>query len=323
MSRSSFHRVCFAMTMISVFLVLSCKKTDPTNPYDSIEPVITNTPNLSDIPVNNFAWLHGKIFKPTCANSGCHDGTFEPEFRSISSAYNSLVNHPVISNDSENSFEYRVSPGNASSSLLHARLTTVLPNSSGMMPLEVDEDSDWDDNTSNYIQAITDWINNGAKDMYGQSPASGQSDFPPQIGGVVVFPEGNTTEPYERDPESVGITPILVDAASIDIWVQVTDDNTPVGSIGINEFRYAESISELDTAPSILYSTGQNLLATDFSGNAVDFGHRVTIDLSGFVSGTTFFIRSYFDDGVQSQVTEIPGEGSNPYITAIFTIQIL
>ncbi|MBK7268515.1 MAG: hypothetical protein IPI07_03030, partial [Flavobacteriales bacterium] len=31
--------------------------------------------------------------------SGCHDGTFEPEFRTIASAYNSLVYHPVIAND--------------------------------------------------------------------------------------------------------------------------------------------------------------------------------------------------------------------------------
>lgn len=310
------------MTVLLVTFMSACKKNEITNPYESIEPITVDNPDVNDIPSENFAWLHGKIFGPTCANSGCHDGTFEPEFRSISSAYNSLVNHEGISNDDQNNYSYRVVPGNAQSSLLHARLTINIPNTSGVMPLVVDPNSDWNENSSQYIQAITNWINNGAKDMYGQSPGDGQSDFPPQINGLVIFPSGNTTNPYERDPESVGITPIMVDATAIDIWVQVSDDNTPAEQLSVNEFRFAESLGDLNNASPQLYNYDNSLLATNFSGNPVNFTHKVTVDLSSFDSGSTFFLRSYFNDGIQEYTTEIPGEGSNPYITAIFTMQV-
>src|SRR5436190_551220 len=93
---------------IVVSLLYSCKKDEVKNPYAEVQPVVHNdNPDLATLPEGSFAWLHAKIFRPTCANSGCHDGTFEPEFRSINSAYNSLVHHPVIANTPNNDFEFR------------------------------------------------------------------------------------------------------------------------------------------------------------------------------------------------------------------------
>lgn len=45
---------------------------------------------------NTIQGLHAGLFKPTCANSGCHDGNFEPDFRTVESSYYSLVQQPVI-----------------------------------------------------------------------------------------------------------------------------------------------------------------------------------------------------------------------------------
>ena len=70
-----------------VIFMYSCKKESSNNPYDALAVVENTNPDLSSIPSTNFAYLHDKVFAPTCANSGCHDGTFEPEFRSITSSY--------------------------------------------------------------------------------------------------------------------------------------------------------------------------------------------------------------------------------------------
>ena len=170
----------------ALFLLLAlctCKKKDTANPYDSIDRTVPNyNPTPASLPEGSFAWLHANVFKPTCANSGCHDGTFEPEFRTMASAYNSLVRQPTISNDSAQSFSVRVLPGDANGSWLHERLINFVPNTSGIMPLVTEPSSDWPAKKTMYIQKITDWINAGAPDMYGNpAPAANaeQHEFDP------------------------------------------------------------------------------------------------------------------------------------------------
>ena len=65
---------------------------------------------------------------PHCANSGCHDGSFEPDFRTIESSYNTLVYQPVIKNNPDGNYQFRVKAGNIDESVLYARL---LSNSDG------------------------------------------------------------------------------------------------------------------------------------------------------------------------------------------------
>lgn len=321
--KSSISLVSLLVVGISIGLFSSCKKDEPENPYDEIvRTVAVDNPSVNDIPVGNFAWLHGKIFAPTCANSGCHDGTFEPDFRTISSSYNSLVNHPVISNDATMSFNVRVLPGNAGSSLLNERLTADIPNSSGIMPLEVDEESDWDSFSASYISNIQAWINGGARDMYGNLPSAESGNLPPTVDGLVVFPSGNTTTPFNRNPDEPGITPIEVNAGVIDIWVKANDDELSPTELGTNLLFYASSVNDLDAASPIIFSTANSINAEDFSGNAGTFYHKVSLDLSASNSGDTFFLRTQFDDGV-NPVVSTPNSGSNPFITAIFVIKVL
>ena len=54
---------------------------------------------------------HKNILEPKCANPACHDGTFEPDFRTIEGSYNTLVYHPVTKNDEDLTYEHRVVPG--------------------------------------------------------------------------------------------------------------------------------------------------------------------------------------------------------------------
>ncbi len=142
---------------------LSCQK-DHTNPYDEQDlPNNGSDTVLVDLPATSFAGIHANILSPTCARSGCHDGNFEPDFRTIEGSYNTLVDHPIIKNDPQNTYQVRVKPGNPDQSLLFARLTFDIDGNSGLMPLSVDSGSDWEEKKEDYIQNIKDWIQQGAK----------------------------------------------------------------------------------------------------------------------------------------------------------------
>ncbi|MFT4677925.1 MAG: hypothetical protein ACI84C_000288 [Flavobacteriales bacterium] len=308
--------------MCIIALIASCKKDDPVNPYDDIVRVLNDNPEADDLPVGNFAWLQAKVFGPTCANSGCHDGTFEPAFSTITSSYNTLVNHPVITNDDNGTFTYRVVPGDAENSLLHERLTTFIPNTSGIMPLEWDPDSDWPENEDFYISQVAIWIDAGAKNMYGQAPNSSSLDFPPSAEGLVVFPSGNTTTPYPRNEDGVGITPILVEAAEIDIWIRVTDDITALDDFPAAFVKLAADLGGFPTEVThdLIYSSP--LTALDFTNQDALFYYKATVDLTGASSGQTFFLRAYLDDGEQTDITEIPNDGSSNVINALFLLSV-
>jgi hypothetical protein len=60
-------------------LLFSCAK-EPVNPYDQIEDPNQETEEETELDPTSIMGLHANVFRPTCANSGCHDGTFEPDF---------------------------------------------------------------------------------------------------------------------------------------------------------------------------------------------------------------------------------------------------
>ena len=142
-----------------LFLALiSCGNEQPPNPFDigTGEPV--DTANLT-----GFAALHEKFLEPRCANPACHDGTFEPDFRTVEGSYNTLVYHPVVKNDANGTFEYRVVPGDVNQSWLINRLMTA-NDTLGRMPLYA-EPLTWDE-----VKEFSDWIMAGAPDARGNLP---------------------------------------------------------------------------------------------------------------------------------------------------------
>ena len=108
-----------------------------------------------------------QIFGPTCANSGCHDGTFEPDFRTAEASYNSLVYQPIIKNYVSNPLTHRALPYDANNSMIIRRLTEDIDGISGIMPLATEPDSDWEINKESYIAALNEWINAGCPDLFG------------------------------------------------------------------------------------------------------------------------------------------------------------
>lgn len=313
------------MLGVTIILAMSCKKDGPENPYEGITSVVQNdNPEPDAFPVGSFAWLHAKVFRPTCTNSGCHDGTFEPEFRSLSSTYNSLVFHPVIANDDAQTYEYRVVPGNADLSLLHARLTIDIPNTTGTMPPLVDPGSDWPDNSEMYIQKIKDWINNGATDMYGNPAPVEEANFPPLLYGVSIFPVGNTTTPFPREEDATyGVGSIEIPAGNVDVWILPYDDNA--GFTGFNSVSLKASESPTDFTNFIAADCAVQspISALDFGNNVSQFYYKGTLNFSAAQTGDTYFIRCYMDDGMQTTLTEVPNNGSIYVYYLLFSVKIV
>ena len=161
-----FIKILFITIVSFVIIFSACKKDDYKNPFDDINNETSqDSTNLVELDPISIEGLHANIFRPTCANSGCHDGNFDPDFRTIQSSYNTLVNQPIIKNDPQDTYSFRVVPGNAEASQIIARLTFDIDGQSGIMPLTIDPDSNWEAEKEDLIQNIRDWIAAGAKNV--------------------------------------------------------------------------------------------------------------------------------------------------------------
>jgi len=307
-----------ASLAIIVIAIQGCKKNEIVNPYDDYStPKLYEEPTLASLPTSNFGYLHAKVFKPTCANSGCHDGAFEPDFRTISSAYNNTVNHTVLTNNPAGDFTYRVKPGDAALSLLHERLITALPSTSGIMPpVYADE---WVVNKSKHISAIKDWINEGAKDMYGNSPAIGNPN--PVVTGFKAFSNNSTSSEYSR-ASGAGILPILIPRNDVDLWFSIEDDATSSTNLTVNQIKIDTAMFEFDSIPPLNMSVSTGFSANDFSGTSTTYTHKYDFDASAYPSNTLLFVRVYVQDNDHTAPAENPSDGSARQTIYLFTLFI-
>jgi len=102
-----------SLFFIFLFLVfLSSCGEEYVNP-DKDPDLIANQPDTTnqELPPASFSGLNADIFSKSYPLSGCYDGNFEADSRTVESSYNTLVNHPIIKNDTQGSFSVRVKPG--------------------------------------------------------------------------------------------------------------------------------------------------------------------------------------------------------------------
>lgn len=299
-----------------LLFTFSCKKNDIENPYNGYStPKLYEEPTLASLPTSNFGYLHATVFKPTCANSGCHDGAFEPDFRTIGSSYNNTVLHNVLTNNAAGDFTYRVKPGDAALSLLHERLLVALPSTSGIMPpVYADE---WIVNKQKHITAIKNWINAGAKDMYGNDPVVGNPN--PIVTGMNAYDNNNTTAPKSRAP-GAGITPIMIPRNNVDLWFSIDDDATAASSMTVNEIKVSTAMFNFDTVPAQNMTVSAGITANDFSGASATFTHKFDLDASGYPANTILFVRVYVQDANHTTPAENPSDGSSKPAIYLFTL---
>ena len=320
--------------LFAFFLVLffSCQD-DEINPYNdpSLQPpesIDTNYfSNESEISA-----LHYNVFMPYCANSGCHDGNFEPDFRTVESSYSTLVYQPVVKNNDNQTYEYRVVPGNSAQSILYARLlsyengVSVFDNNSQVMPMDADivydpnKNHPWHERKSEMIAEIKQWIDDGAKDMFGNEPS--EYNKVPEMLGCIAYVTGQNTPLSRELPRGTIYVPS--NANSIDLFFSVLDDNLISNELTYNKVKFSKNLLSFSFQPE----RSLEVMSTPISGtgfypsNNIDFFHKFTLDMSVYESGDVVFIKIYLQDDVNS-VTEIPTNGSDYQIIKHFSFTVI
>lgn len=319
---------------ISVSLILcSCEK-DRINPYD--DPNLDAPNNIDTNYFNNptsFAALQNNIFRPYCANSGCHDGgMFPPDFRTIESSYSTLVYRPIIKDNGDPSYEFRVKPGESDKSVLYARLledanrvsifdpgSRVMPGNTGPAD-DPDQNHEWHGVKNQYIPNIKDWIDAGAKDIFGNTPL--EPNKIPEMRGCIAFATGQTTPLSREQPRGTIYVPS--NTASVDFWFSVLDDIQSPNELTYNQIKFSKNLFSFSFQPSYpLQVINPPIIETGFYQSTTDeFYHKYTLNMSSYSSGDVVFIKIYLQDNVNS-VTEIPSNGSEYQIVKHFTFTVL
>jgi len=224
--------------------LINCTEDDfPLNPYDGID--YGNTTLVIDtVSSTSFVKLHRDVLRPSCNVMGCHDGSFEPDFRTVESAYNTLVYHTIIKNNLAEDFTYRVVPGDTGLSVLHERLTNCcFVNTNDRMP---------QDNIGNALpeadlDAVTAWILEGAKDITGAIP-----NAPNNLPNIKYFYVTNTDYDSVYSENRIGglfYNPFLMpNNEQVNFIFRVKDDHTIAQNLKINQLSISENIDDFSNS---------------------------------------------------------------------------
>jgi hypothetical protein len=320
-------------TVISIMILFTACKKETVNPYDDDS---LNPPNSNDTNYFNnaspFASLQNNVFQPYCNNAGCHDGTFEPDFRTIESSYSTLVYQPIIKNNTAESFEYRVKPGEAEKSVLYARMlsdnngVSLFDNNSQVMPITADivydpnQSHSWHGVKNELITDVKEWIDNGAKDIFGNLPSEPNNQ--PQMRGCIAFLTGENTPLNREQPR--GTIYIPSNATSVDFWFSIIDDIQNPSELTYNKIKLSTDLFSFTAQTEYpLEIISPPIVESGYYINTVDnFYHKFTLNMNTYETGDVVFIKIYLQDDT-NPVTEIPSNGSAYAIIKHFSFTIL
>lgn len=283
--------------------IFSCKKEEaPANPYDDVN-YDTDTSQQTNPDPNTIVGLHKNIFSTRCALPGCHDGSFEPDFRTVQSTYSTLVYQDVVKTtvDSVHFYSRRVVPGDINSSFLVERLTTT---TSDYMP------SNGSRLSTDDINHIKTWINNGALDQFGNSAIL--PNLPPNINWFYAV----STSYVRMDTvklNGIGYNPFLVSPGQqfyLGMWVD--DDSTATNQLTNGKVKF--SLDKND------FSNAQTFNAS-YVGNPF-WSWVALVDASAYNPGEQVYFRFYINDGQQVNDTELPRNNSEWWLKSIFSFYI-
>ena len=284
----------------------SCEKEAVIEP----NPFEENTNNqdtvqfeFGDIDPNSIAGLYQNIFGPTCANVGCHDGTFEPDFRTIESSYHTMVYRTPIKNDG--SLTYRVDPGNPNQSSIVKRLAgTIAPK----MPIEIEPDSDWWDKSDEYIQNVRTWIENGALDLAGNVPQLNYIN--PNIIGAMAIVEGELLI-RENNYGSI-IVPDTI--SNIELFLGFDPINNP-NNFSINQLMFGKD-QELFSADTSIVMEVMDSPITQYGlyGELINYTHKIELNLDSLLLTSGHYFMRIRVQEESNPITEIPTDNGLYYI---------
>jgi hypothetical protein len=273
-----------------VIVAWACNKTveDPTpNPYLGLNNGNTNpTPDTTS--PQSLRNLHKNIFAVKCANPTCHDGSFEPDFRTPESTYLTLVYHPVVKNDTAGSFMFRVVPKNVPKSWLHYRLITD-DNDIGRMPL-------YNEPLNNEeLSNIIGWINKGCPDASGV--VRNYPNMNPYIGYYVAYNQNGQRIDLSRTDGWA--SPFIVNAGSnVELRVLMSDDSTLTSDLQIKQIKISQDRENFSAAQTFDLSFYYNTFC------------RLFFTSSSFTNNQKWYFRFYAKDATNPTIVEYPKNSS-------------
>ena len=307
----------FGIFLIAILLIAACTsdKVVPENPFTSFADTLSLRANEGLVlEAGSFAQLHRDVFAPTCANAGCHDGHFEPDFRQIESAYNTLVYHPILKNDLDGNYRYRVLPFESANSVLWERLNRDIDGQSGIMPLAIDPDSDWNQQKDTYLRLIRTWIDKGAPDVFGNIAEEGKIN--PYVKGIQGFMD-NARSSLSRDGGNGAIL-VPSTASELSLWFSIQDDAANNQAI-LGKLYLSYEVDDFREINGLNLSTGAQISGPGFEGEEVVFLHQSLLELGGVEPGRRVFMHLRLRDPDTGKFLWIPGIDSPDYIKEIFS----
>lgn len=299
-------------SVVGLLFAVACSKTETEdNPYNGIDhSTPPNNTNTAEPDSNSIVGLQKNIFSKKCANPGCHDGTFEPDYRTIQSTYSTLVYQNVDKKTVNNIdfFTYRVIPHDTANSFLFERVTTptadYMPSNGVRLPRS----------DINHIKA---WIMNGARDEFGNLPV--RPDLQPNVIGYIAF-----DSLYNRI-DSIRLNNIpynpFIAPANRNILIPVVVSDTADGT-------FATPVGNF-TSVKIKCSTQKDNFSNATIANCV-FNFPIPgfdiwqgyVNTSAWQSGTTIYFRIYANDGQHTTDAEFPRNESLDYYKTVYAFYV-
>lgn len=296
---------------------------DFDNPFDGIND--GNFPDPVNIDPESFLGIYNNILSVKCgSNDGaCHDGSFEPDFRTLFSAYNTLVYHTPIKNiiesisgnDTTWVYDHRVSPGDPDGSWMYYRITTS-DEDLGRMPL-------YDQPLPEaQIDNVRQWILDGAPDPFGNMPT--QPVLEPIFFGVLAFENDENGARLDTARANVLEPMTFPQNTNINLWFGVADYDEegnfqPGAVLGYNKIKISDHIYDFTNSPeldlSVLSVFEAPLMGPFFSQgpNIAPYYHSFNMNTSNLEIGTIYYIRIYLQGVFQNSPNEYPETGGQIY----------
>ena len=299
MNNYNINKYLLVILCLLLFLWKCDKSNVPDNPFDDYNPSQDTVKFIFNDPdSNSIAGLYHYIFKPTCANAGCHDGTFDPDFRTLESSYNTLLFKKAIKQDGK--YFLRVKPFAPNESVIMARLNNMV---TPQMPIQIEPDSDWGKNKYKYIALIEQWIINGAPAIDGSESKEGI----PQAhlhGCFASYRDTGTIE--RRSLNGALLLNSLID--TVDLFFAFKHDAQNPSSFTKNEIRFSPNPHQFDSTQIILKLELMQtpLREIGLYGDSVNYTHKIRLVKNQiFESYNQVYFRTIIKDS-QNQEHELP-----------------
>lgn len=297
--------VIFPAIAISLLLTVhSCKPNDDTVPHNPYDDIHRDDTTSYGIPVDSLTitYVHKKVLAPSCALPGCHDGHFEPDYRTPQSSFSTLVYAPIIKNNTAGTFTYRVIPFDTNYSVLYERVTNCcFVTANDRMP----QDNIGVPLPDSSLNLIASWIMHGARDMFGNVAKLPNKE--PNIQYFTAFDTISLTFPFAFPTKLYDTTrldgiyynPFVVpqNKGVFYMAVKVTDDSTAEGSLQFNKLKIS---TDQDNFSSALQYNGTYVNLSGFSV------WLMTIPTNNLPANDTLYMRYYVNDGDHTSNTEFP-----------------